>query len=66
MVPGPIGPVPIDAETFHTHGSPVDAETIRIHKSPVGIRNVHVHGSMKAGVRIPPRSSSPVMQPWIL
>jgi len=37
-----------------------------IHESPDGIGNVHVHGSIKAEVRIPQRSDSPVMQPWML
>ena len=66
MVPGPIGPVPIDAGTFHTHRRLVDARIVHIHESPIGIGNVHVHESMKAKVRIPQRSSSHIMQPWTL
>lgn len=53
MVVGPIGPVPIDIGTIHTHKSPIDVETVRIHESPIGIGNVHVHKSMKVRVRIP-------------
>ena len=66
MVPGPIGPVPIDIGTVHTHGSPVDARTIRIHESLVDIGNVHAYGSTKARVQIPQRSGRFITQSWML
>jgi len=48
---GPISLTLANISTIHIHGSLVDVGTAR------------VHGSMRIGIRTPPKSNDPVMQP---
>ena len=51
MGPDPIGPVPVNTETF------------QIHRSLVDIRSIRVHESMQTGVQIPQKNDGPIMLP---
>ena len=62
----PINPAPADIGTVHIHGSLVDVETSQVLRNPADIGTTRIHGSMWTGIRTPPKSNDPTMQPWML